>query len=298
MNIFQDLTAVIPVYNRAAEIVRCLDSVAAQTVRPGRVIVVDDGSTDGSADAARQHPLHPEVLAGHHAGAAAARNVGLDAVTTCWTMFFDSDDIMLPGHIAMAQSGVTDDVDVVGWKVLACGPDGWKKVLPFELRNILWHNMMHGTMATQRYMARTELFRRAGGWNVDMRIWLDIELGTRLLALHPHIVKVAAEAPTVHQMVGDKSITGSSWMGRVDRCTDALDRISRSMGPSYDTIVAVKRAILAADVARENRDVGRAIYRGLSHRPFAARFAYRYRLAGGRGAARIISPFVNKNPKL
>lgn len=294
--IFKDITVVIPVYNRAGDIVACLDSVAAQSVRPARVIVVDDGSADGSADAARAHPLCPDVIAAPHVGAAAARNIGLDAVTTCWTMFFDSDDTMQPDHIAMAMTAVSDDVDIVGWDVRARNADGWSKCLPFEIRNIQWHNIMHGTMSTQRYMARTELFRRVGGWNADAAIWNDIELGTRLLSATDRIVKV--DTPTLCIInAHSQSITGSSWLSRKDRYLATLDIISRTLGPKYAPMIALKRAILAADIAREDAAAGRDLYHSITPRTLAVRIAYRYRRMGGRGVARLLSPLINKNPR-
>ena len=91
---------VVPVYNRATAIVRCLDSIAMQRgVEAFSVIVVDNNSTDGSAAAVSAwHDAHSEIdlmqVTETRQGAAAARNKGLNMVTTPYVMFFDSDDEM------------------------------------------------------------------------------------------------------------------------------------------------------------------------------------------------------------
>lgn len=91
------LTIIVPAYGRQASLDRALLSIAHQSVRPAKVIVVDDGSpqalTAGAACRGRldlQLVRHPE-----NRGAAAARNTGLRAAETEWIGFLDSDDLLL-----------------------------------------------------------------------------------------------------------------------------------------------------------------------------------------------------------
>lgn len=286
-----DITVVIPAYNRASELVRCLDSIAGQSVQPACVIVVDDGSTDNTVEVARKHRLSPTVLLSEHGGATVARNLGLQAVRTTWTMFFDSDDIMLPDHIESAARAINPHTDLIGWDVTAVDLNGKKHVRPFEPRDIVWHNIMHGTLATQRYMARTELFRRAGGWNPEVKIWNDIELGTRLLELAPAITKIKGTHVCVYST--GVSITGKSWSSNLSRYKNTLQILESNLGEGYAKILALKTAILAADIARENAAEGRRLYRSIKNKTFAVRMAYHYRRAGGRGAARLLRPFFS-----
>ena len=92
-------SVIIPVYNTAAYLAACLDSVFAQTQDAFEVICVDDGSTDGSLDVlgayAAQHP-NMTVLEQDHAMQGAARNRGLAAARGEYVYFLDSDDIMEP----------------------------------------------------------------------------------------------------------------------------------------------------------------------------------------------------------
>jgi glycosyltransferase involved in cell wall biosynthesis len=91
------ISAIIPTYNRRAHVLRAIDSVLAQTVAVDEVIVVDDGSTDGTADAIRDHcGARVTVLRQENAGVSAARNLGIREARGEWVAFLDSDDVWLP----------------------------------------------------------------------------------------------------------------------------------------------------------------------------------------------------------
>jgi glycosyltransferase involved in cell wall biosynthesis len=93
------VSVIIPVYNRAKTLLGTLPYVAAQTVQPEQLVIVDDGSTDDSAEAAQcwlaahAPALGAQVIRTPHNGAAVARNVGLRAMQpTPYVAFLDSDD--------------------------------------------------------------------------------------------------------------------------------------------------------------------------------------------------------------
>ncbi|MCE9625615.1 MAG: glycosyltransferase family 2 protein [Deltaproteobacteria bacterium] len=91
------VSVIIPTYNRADFLQEALDSVQAQTLAPLEVIVVDDGSTDGTLDALMASELpHLHILSQERRGPAAARNLALDAVRGDYVAFLDSDDLWLP----------------------------------------------------------------------------------------------------------------------------------------------------------------------------------------------------------
>jgi GT2 family glycosyltransferase len=95
-------TAVIVVnFNGGAVIERCLDAVAAQTVRPARVIVVDNGSTDGSAGTVRSRYPEVELIElGRNAGFAAANNHAAREAADCeWLALLNADAFPEPGWL-------------------------------------------------------------------------------------------------------------------------------------------------------------------------------------------------------
>jgi glycosyltransferase involved in cell wall biosynthesis len=91
---------VIPCYNAAAHLRTTLDSVLAQTTRPHEIIVVDDGSTDASADIASAFAPPVRVVRQANAGECAARNRGFVESRSEWVAFLDADDVWEPAKLA------------------------------------------------------------------------------------------------------------------------------------------------------------------------------------------------------
>ncbi|SFP35640.1 glycosyltransferase family 2 protein [Sphingomonas rubra] len=92
---------VIPCNNRAHVVADAVRSVLDQEHAPGRVIVVDDGSSDDSAlvirDLMKRHPRVEGVILPRNVGASQARNTGAGLARAEWIAFLDSDDMWLPG---------------------------------------------------------------------------------------------------------------------------------------------------------------------------------------------------------
>jgi GT2 family glycosyltransferase len=91
------VSAVIPAYNHEAFIAAAIESVRAQTLPVAEILVIDDGSTDGTAEIARGKGVR--VISHANAGLAANRNRCVRESTQPWIAFLDSDDIWEPGKI-------------------------------------------------------------------------------------------------------------------------------------------------------------------------------------------------------
>jgi glycosyltransferase involved in cell wall biosynthesis len=115
------VTVVIPVFNRVDDVGRALDSVLAQTFRDFEIVVVDDGSTDGSADfvASRGSAKVRLIRLPDNRGAAAARNAGVAAATGRYVAFLDSDDTWEPEKLALQLTAL----DQAAAPFLACSTD-------------------------------------------------------------------------------------------------------------------------------------------------------------------------------
>lgn len=88
------VSVVVPAYNSESYIAETLDSIFAQTSLPMEVIIVDDGSSDATADIVRKYPV--KLIQQKNQGICTARNVGIRASKGNWIAFLDNDDIWFP----------------------------------------------------------------------------------------------------------------------------------------------------------------------------------------------------------
>lgn len=100
MTALPSVSVVIPCFNTERYIAATLRAVLAQAGAALEVIVVDDGSTDGSAALVEREFPQARLIRRTNAGVAAARNAGIAAATGDWVAFCDADDIWLPGKLA------------------------------------------------------------------------------------------------------------------------------------------------------------------------------------------------------
>ena len=104
---------IIPAYNAEAYLQRCLDSIFLQEFTDYEVIVIDDGSTDGTATLLESYP-QVKVIHQENQGMATARNRGLDAAQGDYILFVDSDDELMPHVLSILAPQLTGE-DIIGF---------------------------------------------------------------------------------------------------------------------------------------------------------------------------------------
>jgi glycosyltransferase involved in cell wall biosynthesis len=180
------VTALIAAYNRETLVARALAGVAAQRpAGPSEVIVVDDASTDRTADVARG--LGARVVAlPRNSGAAAARNAGLRAASQPWIALLDSDDEWLPHHLAVLWAARNGHVLVTA-SLLSCGPHGDDRVggtptrRPVVLTSPANLVYPHNFVASSGVLVRRDVALAVGGFRTDLRLAEDFDLWLRVL---------------------------------------------------------------------------------------------------------------------
>jgi glycosyltransferase involved in cell wall biosynthesis len=98
------VSVIIPVYNCELYLAEAIESTLAQTVKPGEIIVVDDGSTDDSARVARRFRLPVRCVSQPNSGAPAARNRGAKLARGEFLSFLDADDLWLQDKLALQMA--------------------------------------------------------------------------------------------------------------------------------------------------------------------------------------------------
>jgi glycosyltransferase involved in cell wall biosynthesis len=111
------VSVVIPAYNIAGYIGRAIESVLAQTRKADQIVVVDDGSTDGTADVIKKYVPRVKYVYQENRGLAGARNTGIRASTCQWVAFLDGDDEWLPQFLEL-QMGVLQRNPQLVWSIM------------------------------------------------------------------------------------------------------------------------------------------------------------------------------------
>jgi len=95
-----EISVIVPTYNREGFLGSTLDSILSQTVPPAEVIVVDDGSTDGTREmVSSQYGDRVRYVSIPNSGVCRARNIGVGSSRCPWIAFCDSDDLWLPRRL-------------------------------------------------------------------------------------------------------------------------------------------------------------------------------------------------------
>lgn len=176
---------IIPARDMAATLPATLDSVAAQTLVPHAVIVVDDGSSDETAALASRHPAVTRVVDGPCRGPSAARNTGIEACDTDVVVPCDADDLLEPDWLARAAgvfarrphvgvvAGLSTAIDEDGRRLFPrpAPPGPWTEAALRERNTMTAHSGMA--------LARAAL-ERAGGYDEELGFAEDWALWQRL----------------------------------------------------------------------------------------------------------------------
>lgn len=237
----------IPTYNRREYLKETLDSVFAQGYRDYEVVVVDDGSTDGTEEMIKSSGYKVRYYWQENAGDAAARNKLIELAQAEFITFIDSDDLLMPD--AVERMIRTEEAE--GGEVVVYGPyiriDGSGKILGRSKRrlysgfitrrlfeNILVHSC--GSMFPKRVLQDAGGFNQALAVCSDYDLWLRLSLKYRFIVLdeptfkrrrHPgnlsagtsekRIIELKVLEDFYYNKGGDKIIPNRAAMKRLSR---------------------------------------------------------------------------------
>jgi glycosyltransferase involved in cell wall biosynthesis len=276
------VSVVIPCFNASRYIAAAIRSVQEQHWKPLEIIVVDDGSTDGSAELVASAFPEVRLIRQANQGAAAARNHGVRQASGTWIAFLDADDIWLPGKLAAQADKLLADpgarVVYTAWQVWAGespspdaaelqallagadeasrweGPSGW--IYPDLLLDCaLW---------TSTVMAHRSVFDEVGVFDTSLRIgedydlWLRVSRITRILRVnrpfalyraHPASITRTAPLENYRSIVVSRALARWGY-GHEPAGTAVRARVRRALAHSWSDFAASNLAAGHFDRAR------------------------------------------------
>jgi glycosyltransferase involved in cell wall biosynthesis len=287
------VSVVIPAYNAARYVGDAVRSVLAQEAPDVEIIVVDDGSTDDTAEAAARVASPVRVLRVANGGPGRARNVGVGASRAPLVAFLDADDRWLPGTLALRRRLLEAAPDAA----LVHGPtryvDETGRAVPFDplahgtpaggrggrvLRALFWGNFVH----TSTVLVRRSALDEVGGFDERREVIEDYDLWLRLAARRPFVF--TPEPIAIYLWRPDslgRTNVDRAYRGQIAPLEAALSRggLARTaLGREWlrRRRLALVHAHQADDLLRFRGDTGgaaAALARSLRLQPFAPRRA-------------------------
>lgn len=212
-----NISVIIPCYNVAPYIERCLNSLQVQTFADFEIIIVNDGSTDNLIEILEQRKSEKvfqwTYLYQSNQGSNAARNAGIEAANGQYLLFLDADDELLPEMLERVYSLVISenaDVAVCGYKRVNENKEVIKQVSHIGKINV-WEKLMLSELSiTSAMLWKKETVQKCGKWTVGLKSSQEYDLCFRVLKKAGKIAILPEILTMVHARSGSISIAGSS----------------------------------------------------------------------------------------
>ena len=195
------ISAVIPVYNSQATIGRAIDSVLKQTRSADEIIVIDDGSTDSTAEIIRSYGDKIRLIQQENAGVSVARNAGIEAAAGDWIAFLDADDEWLPEKLRMQAEQLNCNPDLQ-WtysnfyqkpdqKPLQIANVPEKSSAPFQAKDY-FEDYLKSYISriyawTSTILISRDVFKKVGMFEPGVKRAEDTDLWFRIAYQHPKV---------------------------------------------------------------------------------------------------------------
>jgi glycosyltransferase involved in cell wall biosynthesis len=186
------VAVIIPTYNRAALLERAVQSVLGQTFRDFELMVVDDGSTDGTKELSLFKEPDPRLRClklPHNRGVSAARNVGVRVTSAPWLAFLDSDDEWLPHKLERQVRWTNGHPDMPIVQAREIWIRHGRRVNPPKTHEKFGGDLFAASLercmiTPSSAMLSRNLFEKSGGFNEDFPACEDFDLWLRITCRH------------------------------------------------------------------------------------------------------------------
>ncbi len=187
------VSVIIPCYNGRRFLSQAIDSVLVQTIVPAEIIVVDDGSTDDSAEVAESYGPPVRVIRQANQGESAARNVGIAAARGDYLLFLDADDLLESQSLEILADAVNQapgSVALMGFAWFTNDPSRPTKVrMPEDSQ--FFPGIITGNFGPPHcWLTPADLVRKVGGFHPPLRWFEDWEMWCRIALTDAKLVPV------------------------------------------------------------------------------------------------------------
>jgi len=184
------VSVIIPTYNRSRMLKEAIDSVLSQDYPHFELVVVDDGSTDATAELLQAYGQDLVVIRQPNRGVSAARNAGIAAASGRYIAFLDSDDLWLPQKLTRQVRFFNQYPDALVCQTEEIWMRNGRRVNPGlrhrKLSGMLFEPSLHLCLVSpSAVMIRRSLFRAVGRFDENLPACEDYDLWLRVGSRHP-----------------------------------------------------------------------------------------------------------------
>jgi glycosyltransferase involved in cell wall biosynthesis len=183
------VSVIIPTYNRWPMIAEAVESVLAQSFTALEVIVIDDGSDDGTVDRLQKYAASLRVISQERRGVAAARNSGVRNAQGRYVAFLDSDDLWLSGKLEIQTAFMAQHPEMQICQTEEIWIRHGRRVNPKTKHrkpsgDIFRRSLELCLVSPSAVMMTRELFDRVGGFDETLPVCEDYDLWLRIAVEH------------------------------------------------------------------------------------------------------------------
>jgi len=243
------VSILVPVYNAAPYLRECVASLTGQTYSDLQIVLINDGSTDGSLDIMRElarQDKRIEIYSQPNCGVATTRNHLLDKARGEFILFVDSDDwIELNTVETLLQEQARDDYDIVSFQLSTPLPNDEIYTQEQIIKKFLEHITFRGSLCDK--LIRASLF---DGLEIDktvsygedaMLVWQVLQRAKKVFV---------SRHSFYHYRVNENSLSRQHFNGRKFTAYTAWDTISRDVEESWPQFSDIARARFACEMTQ------------------------------------------------
>ncbi len=281
------ITVGVSTYNRKDYLRESLASLRSQTFGDFEIIVVDDGSTDGTGEMIRKEFPDVSYIYQENRGDAAAKNKAAAHARGKYLVFNDSDDIFLPDALERLYAPLADDPDGCSYgQYITIDSAGKKlptksKMKTFPSGNILPDLILHIIVHNCGTLMPLNLFRQLGGYDATLQCSYDYKLALEL-AVRTNLHAIENPVFLRRRHSSNLSSTNYEKMSLILKILNEFLERHPEAGEKYSSVIGKRFAAIHGRLAREAKketrpkEIVRGHLRAALQGAFSFKYLYRY----------------------